>query len=154
MQCELLKGCCLVYDLYGDILLDHYRLPRHHGRLENPSVSAEGVNPLCGDQLMIDLKFADSRLVDIAFTGSGCAISMASASMLTEVLRGKTIAEIEEWVSRVRTFLKDGVEPEGFDLGDICSLSGIAQLPVRVKCAALPWTTIEQGLDDYRQNSK
>jgi nitrogen fixation NifU-like protein len=138
-----------MYDLYGDILLDHFRFPRHQGRLESPSVSTEGVNPLCGDQLTIDLKFAENRLTDISFMGSGCAISMASASMLTESLRGKTVEEIREWITRVREFLKDGAEPAGFDLGDISALSGIAQLPVRVKCAALPWTTIEQGLIEY-----
>lgn len=140
-------------DLYGEVLLDHYRLPRHKGRLTEPTVVAEGVNPLCGDQLTLDLKFDGDRLVDIAFAGSGCAISMASASMLTDSLKGKSLDEIREWVTRVREFLKDGAEPADFDLGDICALSGIAQLPVRVKCAALPWTTIEQGLLDYAAKS-
>ena len=137
-------------NLYSEILLDHYHLPRHKGRLEHPTVSVQGVNPLCGDELTLDLEFDGDVLTDISFSGKGCAISIASTSMLTETLAGKTIAEIEQWLTHFRQLIREGKVSGGFDMGDIESLAGIAQLPVRVKCATLPWTTLEQGLAEYR----
>jgi nitrogen fixation NifU-like protein len=138
------------HDLYGEILLDHYRLPRNHGRLENPTITVEGTNPLCGDELTLDLEFTGDHLTNISFSGRGCAISVAATSMLTELLKGKTIHEIEEWTGNFRTFIREGKAPDGVDMGDIQSLAGVAQLPVRVKCATLPWTTLEQGLVRYK----
>jgi nitrogen fixation protein NifU and related proteins len=137
-------------DLYSEILLDHYRLPRNRGRLEHPTVTVEGVNPLCGDELTFDLEFEGEVLKHISFTGKGCAISTASASMLTEMLEGKTVSEIEQWIANFREFIREGKAPDGVEMGDVESLAGIAQLPVRVKCATLPWTTLEQGLSRYR----
>jgi nitrogen fixation protein NifU and related proteins len=137
-------------DIYGEILLDHYRLPRNHGRLEHPTLTVEGVNPLCGDELSFDLEFEGDILTHISFTGKGCAISTASASMLTEMLEGKSIAEIEQWIANFREFIREGTPPAGVEMGDIESLAGIAKLPVRVKCATLPWTTIEEGIHRYR----
>jgi nitrogen fixation NifU-like protein len=137
-------------DIYGEILLDHYRLPRNKGRLEHPTLSVEGVNPLCGDELTLDLDFEGGRLKDISFSGKGCAISMASASMLTEILKGKTVEEIERWIGVFREFIRTGRAPDGVDLGDVHALEGISKLPVRVKCATLPWTTLEEALGRYR----
>jgi len=138
-----------LFDLYSEILLDHYRLPRNKGRLEHPTITVEGVNPLCGDELTFDLEFDGDRLKKVAFTGKGCAISMASASMLTEILQGKTTAEVEVWIANFREFIREGHAPQGVDMGDMTALSGISKLPVRVKCATLPWTTIEEGLHRY-----
>jgi nitrogen fixation NifU-like protein len=135
-----------LFDLYSEILLDHYRLPRNKGRLDHPTISVEGVNTSCGDQLTLDLEFEGDVLKRVSFQGKGCAISMASASMLTEVLEGKSIDEIRRWMNGFRSFIRDGREPEGLDLGDLNSLGGVSQLPVRVKCATLPWTTLEEGL--------
>jgi len=140
-----------LFDLYSEILLDHYRLPRNKGRLEHPSVSVEGVNTSCGDQLTLDLEFEGDVLTHISFDGKGCAISMASASMLVETLQGKTIAEIEQWIAGFRSFIREGQEPPGLELGDLTSLGGVSQLPVRVKCATLPWTTLEEGLSRLKQ---
>lgn len=137
-------------DLYSDILLDHYRLPRYRGRLAHPTVSGEGLNPLCGDELVLDLRFDGDRLVEISFDGKGCAISVASASMLTESLRGKTVAELQEWSAAVREFLREGENSSALDLGDIEALAGVSKLPVRVKCASLAWTTLENCLAEYR----
>lgn len=137
-------------DLYGEILLDHYRLPRNKGRLEHPTVTVEGVNISCGDQLSLDLEFEGDVLRRVSFVGKGCAISLASASMLAEVMEGKTIAEIEKWIHGFRSFIREGREPTGLDLGDLTSLSGVSQLPVRVKCATLPWTTLEEGISRLR----
>lgn len=139
-----------MFDLYSEILLDHYRLPRNKGHLDHPTVSVEGVNPLCGDQLTFDLQFDGDILQKVRFSGKGCAISMASASMLTEMLEGKTVEEIEQWIAHFREFIREGKEPDGVDMGDLGALAGISKLPVRVKCATLPWTTIEEGLSRYR----
>lgn len=133
-------------DLYGEILLDHYHMPRNQGRLDDATVSVDGVNPLCGDELTFDLKLSGDRIEAIRFRGKGCAISMASASMLTEILQGKTVAEAEAWVAQFREFVRTGKAPDGVDMGDLAALEGVAQLPVRVKCASLPWTTVAEGL--------
>jgi len=139
-----------LFDLYSEILLDHYHLPRNKGRLDHPTVTVEGANPLCGDELTLDLEFDGERLCRVTFDGKGCAISMASASMLTEILQGKTIAEVEKWIADFRAFIRDGKAPAGVDMGDLGALIGISKLPVRVKCATLPWMTIEEGLRKYR----
>ena len=138
-------------DLYSEILLDHYRLPRNKGRIEHPTLTVEGQNPLCGDELALDLEFDGDRLRNVTFSGKGCAISLASASMLTELLKGKTLPEIEEWIARFREFIRTGHAPNGADMGDLSALAGVSQLPVRVKCATLPWTTLEEGLKRYRK---
>jgi nitrogen fixation protein NifU and related proteins len=143
-----------LFDLYSEILLDHFRLPRNKGHLGQFTVRVEGVNPLCGDQLTFDLEFEQGRLKDIAFDGKGCAISMASASMLTEILKGKTVEEIEQWIANFREFIREGRPPEGVDMGDIESMAGISKLPVRVKCATLPWTTIEEGLNRLKNGKE
>jgi nitrogen fixation protein NifU and related proteins len=137
-------------DLYSEILLDHYHLPRNKGRLDHPTLSVEGANPLCGDELVLDLEFDGEQLKDISFSGHGCAISVASTSMLTEMLKGKTIDEIKQWLENFRMFIRESKVPEGVDMGDLQSLAGISQLPVRVKCATLPWTTLEEGIARYR----
>jgi nitrogen fixation NifU-like protein len=137
-------------DLYSEILLDHYRLPRNKGELESPTLSVEGANPLCGDEITLHLKFDGERLSEVSFTGKGCAISLASTSMLTELLEGKTVSEIEQWIGNFREFIREGVAPAGVDMGEISSLEGIAKLPVRVKCAILPWTTMELAISQYR----
>lgn len=139
-------------DLYGEILLDHYRLPRNKGTLLDETLFVEGKNPLCGDELKLHLKFQDGRVADIKFEGNGCAISMASASMLTEDLKGRTIEEVERRIDQFRSFIREGIEPEGESLDDLSSLAGVAQLPVRVKCATLAWTTMEQGLKQIKQS--
>jgi nitrogen fixation NifU-like protein len=138
-------------ELYGEILLDHYRYPRHFGVLPNPSVRVQGKNPLCGDEFLIDLNLEGDVVREIRFSGRGCAISMASASMMTELVTGKSVAEIQEWIDRFRNFLRDGgAPPEGVDMGDLQALAGVAHLPVRVKCAILAWTTLEEGINQCK----
>lgn len=133
-------------DLYSDILLDHYRLPRNKGTLADETTHAEGKNPLCGDELTLYLKIEGDRVADISFEGKGCAISMASASMLTEDLKGRTVDEVKRRIGQFRSLIREGKEPEGESMDDIALLVGVAQLPVRVKCATLPWTTMEEAL--------
>ena len=134
-------------DLYGELLLDHYRYPRNFGTLPSPTVQVEGTNPLCGDEFSFDLNFDGDVLKEIRFKGRGCAISMASASMMTELVKGKRASEIQEWIERFKNFMRDGGKPpEGVDMGELQSLAGVAELPVRVKCAMLAWTTLENAL--------
>lgn len=132
-------------DLYSDVLLDHFRLPRNKGTLEDATLTVEGKNPLCGDEMILHLRVENGRIADIRFEGSGCAISMASASMLTEDLKGRTLEEVDARIEQFRSFIRDGNPPVGEEMGDMLALSGIAKLPVRVKCATLPWTTIEEA---------
>ena len=137
-------------DIYGEILLDHYRYPRNFGTLPHPTVQVEGNNPLCGDDFSMDLNLEGELLKEIRFNGRGCAISMASASMMTEIVEGKKVAEIKEWIDRFKNFLRDGgTPPEGVSMGDLEALSGVAELPVRVKCAMLAWTILENALHEH-----
>jgi nitrogen fixation NifU-like protein len=141
-------------NIYGEILLDHYRYPRNFGTLPNPTIRVEGNNPLCGDEFSVDLNFEGDLLKEVRFNGRGCAISMASASMMTEIAEGKTVAELKEWIDRFKNFLRDGgISPEGVSMGELEALAGVAELPVRVKCALLAWTILENALQELAKTS-
>jgi nitrogen fixation NifU-like protein len=141
-------------DLYREVILDHYKNPRNRGRLEKVDASAEGVNPMCGDEITIELTIEGDTVVDVAVDGQGCSISQSSASMMTDAIKGKTRAEIEEITSRFRAMmsLDEGAELEldparpGAVLGDMEALQGVRQYPVRIKCASLGWTTLAEAL--------
>jgi len=132
-------------DLYRELILDHYRKPRNRGVLEGAAFHAEGLNPVCGDEILIDLAVNAGRIDDIRFSGQGCSISQASASMLTVGVQGRSIVEARELMTRVRAMLIDGAPPHS-ELGDLEALEGVAKLPVRVKCALLCWNVLEEGL--------
>ena len=133
-------------DLYRDVILDHNRRPRNFGPLETPDTSAEGFNPLCGDRLTLRLKLADDTIREIRFEGQGCAISTASASLMTEAVKGKTRSEALALFERVHRLLTDGGEAaEG--LGKLAALSGVREYPARVKCASLCWHTLSSALE-------
>ena len=135
-------------DLYRDILLDHYRRPRNKGHVPGTaSCSADGANPLCGDQLSVELNVDDGRIVEIAFDGAGCSISQASASMMTEYVKGRTVGEARDGIEAFQRMMIEG-EPLGEEYGDIEALAGVAKFPVRVKCASLAWKTLEQALGE------
>jgi nitrogen fixation NifU-like protein len=132
-------------DLYRDVILDHNRRPRNFGPLEHAQAVAEGVNPLCGDRLTLRLNLADDRIENIRFEGQGCAISTASASLMTEAVKGKTRGEALALFDRVHRLLTDdaaGAE----DLGKLAALSGVREYPARVKCASLCWHTLASAL--------
>jgi nitrogen fixation NifU-like protein len=141
-------------DLYREVILDHYRNPRNRGRLDHPDATAEGVNPLCGDELTLDLRLVDDVVTEVAIDGQGCSISVSSASMMSEAIKGKTRADVEELVARFRAMMSidgagdPGLDPErpGAVLGDIESLQGVRQYPVRIKCASLAWNTLLEAL--------
>lgn len=142
-------------ELYREVILDHYRHPRHRGRLDDPDAHAEGHNPLCGDEVSLDLAVEGDTVVDVAITGQGCSISQASASMMAEAIVGKTAAEIEQLAGRFRAMMDidegdpgiDETRPGG-ELGDLEALQGVRRFPVRIKCAALPWTTLQEALEE------
>lgn len=132
-------------DLYKELILDHYRRPRNHGELPAAAIHVEGVNPVCGDEIHLDLDFHDGVVKEISFWGQGCSISQSSASMLTESIKGQDVEGARDTTRKVRAMLMDGAEPTD-DLGDLAALEGVAKLPVRVKCALLGWNVLEQGL--------
>ena len=134
-------------ELYREILLDHYRHPRHRGAVEAPSATAHGHNPLCGDEVDVSLRLRDGELQQVAFQGQGCSISMASASMMAEEVEGRPLTEVHDLISRFRGLLVEGKDPaELGDLGDLEALSGVRKYLARVKCAMLPWVALEEGL--------
>ncbi len=136
-------------ELYRDVIVAHYRRPHHAAPLAHADVSAEGMNPLCGDEVRVELRFEDERLAEGAAWGRGCAISQASASMMTDAIEGLTAGETERLLGAVEQMLKTGAET-GEDLGDLDALRGVAKFPVRVKCALLPWKVLREALDEHQ----
>src|SRR5881396_3458223 len=136
-------------DLYQEVILDHTKRPRNFRKLEKANYKADGYNPLCGDKITVYLKLEDGVFRDISFQGSGCAISTASASMMTESLKGKTKAEAEALFKRFHALLTE--EPDAAagepGLGKLAVFSGVREFPVRVKCATLPWHTFRAALE-------
>lgn len=134
-------------DLYRDVILDHNRHPRNFGRLEATDAQADGHNPLCGDRLTVFVRLNGERLEDIRFEGKGCAISTASASLMTEAVKGKDRAAVHELFAKVHTLLTQegvGADPS---LGKLAALSGVREFPARVKCASLCWHTLNAALE-------
>jgi len=135
-------------ELYQEVILDHYRRPRNHGELPGANRSAEGYNPLCGDRLTVYLKFEDGVVKGVSFEGSGCAISQASASVMTSALTGKNRAEIQALFDRFRAVVSGkGSEEDALALGELGAMSGVSQFPTRVKCATLAWHAALAALD-------
>jgi nitrogen fixation NifU-like protein len=133
-------------DLYRDVILDHNRRPRNFGGLEPADASVEGFNPMCGDRLTVRVKFDGEKIGDIRFEGQGCAISTASASMMTEAVKGKTRADALQLFDRVHELLTDDAAPPADGLGKLAALSGVRAYPARVKCASLCWHTLASAL--------
>lgn len=134
-------------DLYRDVIIDHNRKPRNFRKIPPPCSHAEGLNPLCGDKLQVYLKLgADDRIEDVSFEGSGCAISVASASLMTETLRGRSRAEAEKMFARIHGMLTGAEEPDIDAIGKLAALAGVREYPSRVKCASLCWHTVHSAL--------
>jgi nitrogen fixation NifU-like protein len=136
----------LIDDLYQEIILDHSKKPRNFGRMEAASTHADGYNPLCGDKLTLELKLEGDVVKDARFVGAGCAISVASASLMTEALKGKTRAEAEAMFERFHKLLTTDEQQE--ELGKLAVFSGVKEYPTRVKCATLAWHTLKAALDN------
>ena len=140
-----------VDDLYRDTILDHYERPRNRGRLRGADIAARGTNPLCGDLIELSLTIADDRIADVAFYGEGCSISQASASMMTEGIRGKSLSEVAALLGTFKSMMTDKQEPtiDPDAIGELESLQSVRRYPVRVKCAILPWNVLRDGLATY-----
>jgi nitrogen fixation NifU-like protein len=135
-------------DLYQEVILDHNRRPRNYGVLADADRAAKGHNPLCGDRLTVFLKIADDRIVDIRFEGSGCAISKASASLMTDAVKGQCTADVLRTFERFQAMVTSPLETDQGDasLGKLEALAGVREFPVRIKCASLPWHTLKAAL--------
>jgi nitrogen fixation NifU-like protein len=139
-------------ELYRDMVMEHNRKPRNFRKMEEPTCSLEGYNPLCGDRVTVYVQLKDDTIDDIAFQGSGCAISRASASMMTEAVKGKSTAEAEEIFEAVRTmFTKGNSDADEEKLGDLVILSGVSEFPTRIKCATLAWHALHTALQGRQQ---
>ncbi len=137
-------------ELYQEVILDHSREPRNFGAPEHANRAAKGDNPLCGDRVSVHLLMEDGKVAEVGFEGRGCAISMASASLMTEAVKGKTEAEARALFARFRAMvMSDGEGEEGDfdDLDKLNVLAGVRDFPVRVKCATLPWHTMSAAMD-------
>ena len=143
-------------DLYQELILDHYRNPRNNKKIEPHTHDAEGQNPLCGDELEIFINVVDGVIDDISFEAEGCAISQASASLMTESLKGKTLEEANAMYGKMHRVLTGADPVEGdelVELGKLEALGGVAEFPVRVKCASLAWHTMHAALENLQSTS-
>jgi nitrogen fixation NifU-like protein len=137
-------------DLYQEVIFDHYKRPRNFHPLAGANRSAQGDNPLCGDRLVVYLNVDDGVIRDVSFEGSGCAISTASASLMTEALKGKTEAEAAQLIESFHASLTRAEASQG-DLGKLKVLAGVREFPARVKCATLAWHTVNSALKNQRE---
>lgn len=142
-----------VKELYQQIILDHNKNPKNYGELENYNRTSEGYNPLCGDRLNIYLQIEDEKIKDIHFVASGCAISKASASVMTTELKGKTIEQAKELFKKFQKLLtsEDKITPDFDEYGKMAVFAGVREFPTRVKCAILGWHTVLAAFEDKRE---
>jgi len=145
-------------DLYQEMILDHGKRPRNFGPLPAANRHADGHNPLCGDKVTVAVLLQDGKVADVRFTGAGCAISMASASLMTDAIKGRTEAELREMFRKFHTGLTAADDAQAAsllaDLDKLAVFSGVREYPVRVKCATLPWHTLIAALDRAAQPAK
>lgn len=136
-------------DLYRELILDHARNPRHFGKLPGATHTAEGINPLCGDKLKMYLRVADENISEAMFEGSGCAISVASASLLTDAVTGHSTAYAQAFLAAVRRLFSSAEQqaPADFDIGKLKALQGVREFPARIKCATLAWHALDAALN-------
>lgn len=140
-------------DLYQEVILDHNKRPRNFRAIECPSHSAEGYNPLCGDRLTLTLTVEDGTVIDVGFQGSGCAISKASASLMTDAIKGRPVDEVRALFERFHRMVTTPPDVSVEDLGKLSVLSGVREFPVRVKCASLAWHTLKAALEQHGKTS-
>ena len=141
-------------EIYQDVLLDHYRSPRNHQVLQVFDLKAEGFNPFCGDRMVITARVDDSgHITEVGFQGQGCVISQASTSMMTELLKGLTLEEATELLHRFKDLMhgKELNEKEEEAMGDLPALKGVCKFPVRVKCAVLGWSALQDAIEQYKR---
>jgi nitrogen fixation NifU-like protein len=143
---SLPRSSAEVAALYQEMILDHYRRPRNKGTLEKPDATVEMKNPLCGDEITLEVAFEGASVCDLRFSGRGCSISQASASMMTQLVKGKSTEEIDAIRKRFRDLMLGTAPADDAQLGSLRALSGVARFPARVKCALLAWNALETAL--------
>ena len=137
--------------LYRQVIMDHYKNPRNRGVLENESFTIDMNNPTCGDRIQLSMKVEDGKVTEAKFDGEGCSISMSSASMMTQAIKGQSIENAIK-LSHIFSEMMLGKEyDDGIELGDIEALQGVTKFPARIKCATLAWKAMEKGLDSQKQ---
>ena len=138
--------------LYRSVIMDHYKNPRNKGALEENSVTIDMNNPTCGDRIHLTLKLNDGIVEDAKFDGEGCSISMSSASMMTQIVKGKKLDEALELAEIFsKMMLGQDFDDEKYDLGDVEALQGVAKFPARIKCATLAWKAMEKGVNEEKK---
>lgn len=137
-------------ELYQEVILDHHKKPRNFGKLAGANHESEGYNPMCGDRVNVYVVLKDDIIRDVTFEGSGCAICTASASVMTDALKGKTVAEVEDLFGKFHDLVTGDVsdEPVINGLGKLAVFAGVREFPVRVKCATLPWHTLRAAIEN------
>ena len=140
-------------DLYQEVILDHNKRPRNFRTIEHPTRTAKGHNPLCGDRLTLYLRMTGDVISDVAFEGAGCAISKASASMMTDAVKGRTVTEVDALFERFHRMVTTPPDRPVEDMGKLSSLAGVREFPVRVKCASLAWHTLKAAMNNERLTS-
>jgi nitrogen fixation protein NifU and related proteins len=137
-----------VDELYKEVILDHYKSPRNKRAMPEATVSRRKNNPLCGDDIALHAHLSDDVVVEVAFEGQGCSISQASASMLTEAVRGRKLEDAATLAAAFRSMMEGGVDPDEDEFGDLVALKGVVKYPVRIKCAVLAWDVLQEALED------
>lgn len=140
-----------VEDLYKEVILDHYKSPRNKRELPDAQVSSSKNNPLCGDEITVLARLEDGTVAEVAFLGSGCSISQASASMMTEAVKGKRVDEAQGLAAEFRGMMEGARDPDEDEFGDLMALKGVVKYPVRIKCAVLAWDVLQDALSRPNQ---
>lgn len=141
-------------DLYRDIVMDHYKSPRGKAEIKGADIVNEGKNPVCGDEIEVSVRVDGGRIDDISVQCMGCAISVASGSMLAETIKGKSIDEVRKIAGVVKAILKGEKPHDEIELGDLEALEGVNKFPVRIKCALLSWSTLMEGLEAWENHKQ
>ena len=141
-------------DLYQEVILNHYKNRRNRGTLDGPTIAVDHNNPLCGDQMHLEVLIDDDHLVDLAYTGDGCSISQASASMMSEVVKGQSTAEALTLVEHFRQVMHGTEQPDEDRLGDAVALGGVAKFPARIKCALLSWMALKDAINTVEEGHR
>ncbi|MEI6082820.1 MAG: SUF system NifU family Fe-S cluster assembly protein [Verrucomicrobiota bacterium] len=142
----MLTSAAMLEELYQEIILDHYRRPRNRGKVVPADLSYKDSNPLCGDEIEVTAKIVDGKIVELKFDGHGCSICLASSSIMTGRLIGKTLTEAMNYIESFQKMMRGDVPFGGKELGDLKALEGVLKFPVRVKCATLAWHTAHRGI--------
>lgn len=138
-------------ELYREVILDHFQNPRHQGVLDEATLTVDGKNPLCGDEIILHLLMDGDGVREVCWSGHGCSICMASSSMLTEAVRGRSLAYAQDMIQAIIQMMHGKGISATVEMGDLEVLEGVSKFPVRIKCALLPWTTLQEGIRSYQR---